>query len=143
MDIYLYNNNNPSNTINKTLTNEKHFNINFKDIADINNPTIKLTSTQLLMFNYCYIPDFERYYFINNISTTPNGVYILTLKCDVLESFKDDILQSDGLVTRHKDGSKFFDSEYYSEITKEHLIYNSNVEIEFDEEILLVTIGGA
>ncbi len=41
-------------------------------------------------WNYCYIPTFERFYFINNW-TWLNGVWECQCVCDVLASFKTDI----------------------------------------------------
>lgn len=42
------------------------------------------------IWNYCYIPVFERFYFINNWSWL-NGVWECSCVCDVLASFKDRI----------------------------------------------------
>lgn len=60
------------------------------------------------MWNYCYIPAFDRYYFINNW-TWLNGVWECETVCDVLASFKTAIgnmseyvmrssAESDGLI---------------------------------------------
>lgn len=60
------------------------------------------------MWNYCYIPAFDRYYFINNW-TWLNGVWECSTICDVLASFKMSIgnmseyvmrssAESDGLI---------------------------------------------
>ena len=60
------------------------------------------------MWNYCYIPGFDRYYFINNW-TWLNGVWECETICDVLASFKTSIgnmseyvmrssYESDGLI---------------------------------------------
>ena len=42
------------------------------------------------IWNYCYIPDFKRYYFVNNWNWL-NGVWECSLVCDVLASFKTEI----------------------------------------------------
>ncbi len=42
--------------------------------------------------NYCYIPDFQRYYFISKKEVVRNGFVKLTLVCDVLMSFKSSLL---------------------------------------------------
>ncbi len=138
MIIKLYNTRSSNNTINKVLQNEQEFNITFKDTADINNPVIKLYSKDLLLYNYAYIPDFKRYYFISNITTTPKNVYILYLRCDVLESIKDDILQATGLITRNADGNPYFDGgDYLTEVRKTHTIYESDIELDFNTSIIV------
>ena len=61
------------------------------------------------IWNYCYIPGFNRYYFVDNW-TWLNGVWECSLVCDVLASFKTDIgnmseyvlrssYESDGAIT--------------------------------------------
>lgn len=42
------------------------------------------------IWNYCYIPGFNRYYFVDNW-TWLNGVWECSLVCDVLATFKTDI----------------------------------------------------
>lgn len=53
-------------------------------------------------FNYCYCPNFDRYFFIDNITFTRNRLVQITCTCDVLMSFKGDILQTTQLVTRQE-----------------------------------------
>lgn len=53
----------------------------------------------VLEYNYAYIPRFNRYYFINNISWD-NGMFILNLKCDVLGTYKTAIGNYTGFVVR-------------------------------------------
>lgn len=50
--------------------------------------------------NYVYIPFFGRYYFITNIEIQNNGLYILTLKEDVLYTYKTDIIQNNNHVIK-------------------------------------------
>ena len=52
------------------------------------------------MINYCYIPAFNRYYFIEDITCENTYIYTLTLKCDVLMTFKNDINDIYGIVDR-------------------------------------------
>ena len=44
---------------------------------------------QLLEFNYAYIPQFNRYYFVSSVSTAATGLYVVSLVVDVLMSFKE------------------------------------------------------
>lgn len=56
-------------------------------------PVIKINAMPTVInpwFNYCYIPSFGRYYFINNWSWI-NGVWECEAMIDVLASFKTDI----------------------------------------------------
>ena len=140
MIIKLFNTTDSNNTIGKTLTDEQTFDITFKDKFDIINPIVMLKSDVPIIKNYAYIPEFGRYYFVTSIQIQPNKIYKLYLECDVLESFKNDILASRGLVTRAGEGNQFYDGGLNSEVRKEVDIYESELELELKEEIILVTI---
>lgn len=61
------------------------------DETSLMNPTFKLSiATNPIGNNYCYVADFNRYYFIKDISTYQNFWYI-SCECDVLASFKTEI----------------------------------------------------
>lgn len=53
-------------------------------------------------FNYVYIPNFNRYYFIDNIVSLRNNVWTLSLSVDVLMSFKEQIKECDGFIARNE-----------------------------------------
>lgn len=58
------------------------------DDTSLMNPTFKLSiAANPIGYNYCYVADFNRYYFITDISTHQNFWYI-SCTCDVLASFK-------------------------------------------------------
>ena len=140
MILKLYNTSDSNNTIGKTLQDEETYDITFKDTFDILNPVILLKSSTPILKNYAYLPELARYYFITSVQVQPNKIYKLFLECDVLESFKADILASRGLVTRAGEGNKFFDGGLYSEVRKEVQIIHSDSEIEKEQNIILVAI---
>lgn len=140
MIIKLFNTTDSNNTIGKTLTDEQTFDITFKDTFDIINPIVVLKSDVPITKNYAQIPEFGRYYFVTSIHIQPNKIYKLFLECDVLESFKNDILASYGLVTRSAEGNKFFNGGLNSEVRKEVEIFHSTGTIPYENNIVLVTI---
>lgn len=144
MLMKMYDTKSSNNVINKVLENEISFDMKFKDKTDIVNPVVILHSETLILSNYAYIPDFHRYYFVDKIELFPNSIYNITLRCDVLESFKDEILASSGFVNQQTNNvNKYYNSNYQSEVRKEVDLYKSNVTIDTDvKETILVTIGG-
>ena len=54
----------------------------------------------VLSANYCYIPEFNRYYYIEDIVSINNNLWQLILKVDVLMSWKKEIYQQKGFVSR-------------------------------------------
>ena len=64
-----------------------------KDDTSITTPTIILSGHTYFSYNYAYISDFGRYYYVNEIKTIgPNSE--ISLVCDVLATYKDIILAS-------------------------------------------------
>lgn len=95
MYLELYQMNDTINTINKRKTLVKNMNITFKKTTNILTPYIKIYDPdQLEMYNYAYIEELARYYYITNSEPEPNGIIYLQLEVDVLESYKSEILGS-------------------------------------------------
>ena len=65
---------------------------------------IKMTNNNVPQYNYAYIQEFKRYYFITN--TVYNlGVWTMSLAVDLLASFKNDIFNSRQYVIRSASAS--------------------------------------
>lgn len=92
MEIKLYKNLSENNVIGKTLTQIKSVEANLKNDVSVINPTLVLNyTTNILDSNYCFIPKFNRYYFIDEIVPITGDRCIIKCRVDVLESFKEDI----------------------------------------------------
>lgn len=143
MIMKMYNTSDSNNTINKTLANETEFNIKLKGDTSITRPVVVLHSNSIILFNYAYIPEFNRYYFVDKIELFPNDIYNISLKVDVLESFKNDIKNSRGLISKQTNINNYYNDSYESEIKKEVDLYKSNVTFDLNKKSkILVTIGG-
>jgi len=100
MDITFYKTKSETNKINKTLSDALTITGSIKDNTNIVSPTIKVQyNANLLTSNYCYIPVFNRYYFVNSVEID-GDILVIALSCDVLMSFKNDILGSKVRVIR-------------------------------------------
>lgn len=108
MQIILYNNSAEKNRVDKTsyLSNALTLNGNLRsnDSGNILSPTIylEMNSDSVPTYNYCYIPSFNRYYFITNIAPTRNDYWEVDMKEDVLMSFKTEIKNQTALVARNE-----------------------------------------
>lgn len=143
MIMKMYNTTDSNNTMGKTLTNETSFNIKLKGETSITQPVVILHSDNVILFNYAYIPEFNRYYFVDKIELFPNKIYNISLKVDVLESFKNDIKNSSGLISKQTNINNYYNDSYESEIKKEVDLYRSTKTFDLDvREKILVTIGG-
>lgn len=92
MEIALCVNNSEKNKIGKSLSNLNVFSGSLKDETSVINPVVIMELENPTGFNYAYIPEFARYYFIDNIVSVRTGLWKISMKVDVLESFKNSIL---------------------------------------------------
>ena len=92
MEVILYKNSSENNVIGKSLAQIKKVECNLKNDVSVINPTFILYYTDnILQSNYCFIPKFNRYYFIDEIVPITGDRCIVKCRVDVLESFKEDI----------------------------------------------------
>lgn len=75
MTIIFYKTVSNENQIQKTLTDSKTYTGTFKNDLDLLNPKIIIsdTSYSILGFNYCFIQELNRYYFVKNITILSNN----------------------------------------------------------------------
>ena len=100
MNIQLCSNTSEKNKINKAITNGITLSGSLKNESNIVNPSITINIDNPTIYNYAYIPDFNRYYFITNYISLRTGIWQINLKSDVLMSFKDSILSSEVLINK-------------------------------------------
>lgn len=118
MTIKLYHNDSDKRTVTKTLSNEGSLEgATIIDDTTILNPRLKVRDNGIIMvqYNYCYIADFKRYYYITNI-TVSNGYIIIDCKVDVLMSYAAEIRACTGVIARQENvwSGYLDDSENYT-----------------------------
>lgn len=104
MTIIFYKTLSKSNEINKVLQNSFTITGNFKTDTDIIKPIIKVLNTtdfNIFNYNYCYISELKRYYFIEDITILADKLFFISLSLDVLYTYKNAILSSVGNVSRY------------------------------------------
>lgn len=117
------------NALHKTLIPYKTLQGSIKENTDIINPVILINNDGAPTTNYCFIPNFGRYYFINDITFKNNNLFYLHCSVDVLQSFKNDILNANVIATR---SSSWYDN----------YLPDSAVENRADVEITYRKLGG-
>jgi len=106
------------NKVSKSFTIKHTYNnAKLKEDTSIVNPTIILgTVDDLADINYMYIPTFKRYYYVNNIVALTGSRIALECACDVLNSFKNDILKCKAIINKQQSSSlssKYIDDNSY------------------------------
>lgn len=92
MKIYLFKTADSNNTVSKALTDNITLEGTLRNECSILSPAIEIESPiSLSNYNYAYVGEFNRYYFITDITVTYNGLWRLSLKCDVLMTYEKSI----------------------------------------------------
>ena len=138
MLIYLYTNKDSNNVINKKLENEIEKDITLKDRVNIMNPIIRLKDPTPIESNYCYIPNFNRYYFIEEVIFVNREIQEIYLSCDVLETYKDDILNSESIISKSEKDNNLS----MGRLSKENAVIDiyKGEPVNYKDNIILVTI---
>ena len=92
MEIRLYYNTSDNRCIRKNLLNELSLSGTLRDSCNLIEPVINIQNESVIRYNYAYIPDFKRYYFIKKITSLRKGLWTIGFEVDPLMSFKGDIL---------------------------------------------------
>lgn len=141
MELILYKTNDAKNVINKTLTNAVSLQIVLKRDINIIMPELVLNG-DFRGFNYASIPDLNRFYFVTDIEQLNLKMVKLSLICDVLETYKDVILNS---VCSFKSKVNVGD---YGEIDLDttgkniYKSFDSNLELELSNNVILSVLKG-
>lgn len=143
MKLYLYNTHSERNRLEKALEGEIRTTGNFTDEFDLSDPVIMLENANIMRSNYAYMPEMERYYFIESVDIVRTGMYRVKLHIDVLMTYKAQIKELEVVVS----GSQ--SNPYYNQyITGYDVRTDSQTQFfenNFNEngEFVLVTLYGA
>lgn len=93
-------------------------------------------------YNYVYLKDFGRYYFIENKEILANGLISVSCKVDVLKSYVQLIKDSSGFISRTVNYNKLVNNDYVTEETRN--LETIEIPIAFGDgvNILLANKGG-
>lgn len=145
MNIILYNNKSPKNKIGKNLTNANNITGSLRGETSTSNIQLLLNIVDLNPYNYMYIADFGKYYFITNIISVRTGLWLVSASIDVLESYKNEILQLNVILSDTESvGSK----QYRNGSCWDVLVKDKTDIISFSDgllptgEFILITAGG-
>lgn len=155
MLIHLYVTNSEKNRLRKNLVDEIQFEGTLKSETSITTPVFVIEYDGIFnRWNYAYINDFGRWYFVDNIVSIRNKLWEFHCSVDVLQTYSSDILKSTALlnsaakVTSHgsiyaKDRNSYISSNKYVTSVKAstEIIKFPNALLDQGEWIL-VTAGG-
>lgn len=99
MVIDLYITGSEKNAIYKNLQNELELEGSLRNESSVVNPVFVIEAVNPTAYNYCFIPDFNRYYFITNIESVRTNLWRIHCAVDVLMSYQSQILNLSVIVS--------------------------------------------
>ena len=147
-EINLYKNFAESNKVDKTseLSTVGTISGILRQECSLINPEIIIQYDKPPDFNYCYIANFGRYYYVENIVSMRQNLWRVRLRCDVLMTYKTQILNLTARIARQQYIYSYrqIDSEIPftndPEITVEDIPNSLNLGTPGDDNILLTVV---
>lgn len=143
INIIFYQTTSENNQVTKQLTNANTLTGTLRDITNIAKPQILIsTDKSFIPFTYCYIPDFNRYYYVSNWQVVRNNLMTADFNCDVLMSFP--IRSLPAIISESENyGSNYLPSNVFMTNVKDVTdIVNFSNGLSENGEFILITAGG-
>lgn len=144
--ISLYKTASENNRVVKALTSGKEMSGELRNQTSVINPSIRIESADnISTYNYAYIPEFGRYYYISDITSVRTNCWIISLRCDVLMSYSANIKALRPIIEREEVGqsSGLIDSDMPININKKVQKFYFPYGFTKDIQYVLTTSGGA
>lgn len=90
IELKTYKTTDSANVLNKTLTETGDYEGVLNAEFNILRPVIRFRTNTPVTFNYAYIPQLQRYYFVDNVKQDGN-LCVVSLKVDVLYTYREQI----------------------------------------------------
>ena len=146
INVKLMHNSSPVEKIGKNLDAGTEFTCDLKADTSVLKPTLILQSASSLAgFNYMYIPDFNRYYFIDDIVSKNNVIWEVSGHVDVLQTYKEGILSNTAVLRRQQNKyNTYLNDDKWPVYTYDDVITFKFTNSGFKKalEYLLVVAGG-
>lgn len=142
MIIKLYRTSDDNNVVNKTLTPVAEVDIDLRAPEGQGSFNVTL-STQTTTPNYCYVVEWNKYYYLSEPEQLANNYIRFSAHIDVLMTFRSQILQETGIILRQENNANLYlaDNNFPVEARKETTFkqFSSGFERGFK---YYLTIGG-
>ena len=145
MEVQFYFCNSDSRVINKNIIEGQKFEGQARDEVDVMAPVVIFDTSEILLYNYAYIPQFRRYYYVTNRVSLREGLFQVTFSVDVLMSFRGDISQLVVIADKQsmaENGDEYIDdSSLVAEAVMFQTVYNFPNGFNSNGEFILITAG--
>lgn len=146
MEIKLFKTLSPRKKLVKELTDGITLTGTLRGQSSVMSPSLQIQDIAVIGYNYCYIPDFGRYYYINDINALRANLFELSLGIDVLMSYASEIRGNYAIVDKVENFGVAFnyinDGSWINTNRTDQSIINFPNGFNDNGEFILITAGG-
>lgn len=146
MEIKLYKTTSPRKKLVKELSDGITLTGTLRGQASVMSPSLQIQDIVVFGYNYCYIPDFGRYYYINDINALRANLFELSLGIDVLMTYASEIRRNYAIVDKVENFGAAFnyinDGSWINTNRTDQSIINFANGFNDNGEFILITAGG-
>lgn len=146
MEIKLYKTYSPRKKLVKDLTDGITLVGTLRAQSSVMSPTFTIQDTSVVGYNYCYIPNFGRWYYINAIDALRANLYELSLGIDVLMTYAAQIRNNYAIVDKVESLGAAYnyinDGSWVNTNRMKQSIINFATGFNDNGEFILITAGG-
>lgn len=144
MTIKLYKTPSEVNKVTKVLNDEISLTGELRESSSVITPIIKIEEDDLTDYNYAYIPEFGRYYFITNITSVRNNLWELAMRVDVLMTYAAEIKANTAVIARNSNlWNLYYQDEQFKILNYETIQTKAfGVSLNPSSQIVLICAGG-
>lgn len=146
MKIKLFKTSSPRKKLVKELTDGITLVGTLRAQSSVMAPTFSVQDTAVIGYNYCYIPDFGRYYYINGINALRANLLELSLGIDVLMTYAEAIRKNYAIVDKVQNFGAAYnyinDGSWVNTNRMDQSIINFSGGFNDNGEFILITAGG-
>lgn len=146
MEIKLYKTSSPCKKLVKELTDEITLTGTLRGQSSVMSPSLQIQDIAVIGYNYCYIPDFGRYYYINDINALRANLFELSLGIDVLMTYAGAIRNNAAIIDKvqpQRGAMPYINDGSYVNTNKMYqTVINFSNGFNDAGEFILITAGG-
>lgn len=131
--------------INKSLGVSNALNGLLYNRFDTITPVIKIRYNGNFPFNYAYINEFDKYYFIEKITRIDNNYIEISFEIDVLKTYSNALLLATGTITESDSASAYLSTrDIITDVRPNFnkLDFSVNAPFDADGKIIMITLKG-
>lgn len=145
MTVSLYINYSEPNRLNKSLSSVGGFSGILRGESSVINPSILVEAGNIATANYMHIPEFGRYYYITDIVSVRDGLWLVSGHVDVLMTYSAAIRACPALVSRQENDYDLYltDDKFIIDTRREYSIIAFPGRAPSGGDSLVLTIAGS